>query len=93
MYVFGCMIASVAVTAYALDSYPTGSGEVSGFINFSRIIGGFAVGYFQQSWGKSAGYNVSFGIQAALIAIGLIFLICINIFGVRMRKWGGSLEA
>jgi hypothetical protein len=44
MYVIGRMVASVAVTAYALDSYPTGSGKVSGFINFARIIGGFSVG-------------------------------------------------
>lgn len=43
MFVFGCMVASVAITAYALDSYPTGSGEVSGLINLSRIMGGFAV--------------------------------------------------
>jgi hypothetical protein len=64
MYVFGCMVASVAVRAYALDSYPTGSGEVSEFINFARIIGGFSVGYFQQPWGESEGFNVSFGIQA-----------------------------
>lgn len=29
MYVFGYMTMSVAITAYALDSYPSGSGEVS----------------------------------------------------------------
>ena len=28
-YVFGVMIASVGITAYVLDCYPTGSGEVS----------------------------------------------------------------
>lgn len=45
MYVFGCMIASVAITAYALDSYPTASGEVSSLINLFRLLGGFSVGY------------------------------------------------
>ncbi len=92
MYVFGCMIASVAVTAYALDSYPNGSGEVSGFINFARIIGGFSVGYFQQPWGENEGFNVSFGIQAVLIVVGLSVLIFVHIFGPRMRRWGGALN-
>jgi len=40
MFVFGAMI---AITAYALDSYPTASGEVSSLINLARLIGGFSV--------------------------------------------------
>ena len=44
MFVFGCMVASVAITAYALDSYPTAAGEVSALINFARLVGGFSVG-------------------------------------------------
>ena len=36
MYVFGVMLATVAVTAYALDSYPNASSEVSGLLNFAR---------------------------------------------------------
>jgi hypothetical protein len=67
LFVFGCMVASVAVTAYALDSYPTGSGEVSGFINSARTVGGFSVGYFQQLWGAQVGFDASFGTQAALV--------------------------
>jgi hypothetical protein len=92
MFVFGCMVASVSITAYALDSYPTGPGEVSGLINFSRIIGGFAVPYFQQSWGLADGYDVSFGIQATLVAVALGTLVCIHIFGARLRAWGGTLD-
>ena len=55
LYAGGVMIASVAITAYLLDSYPTGSGEVNCFLNFARTIGGFAVGYFQQPWGARNG--------------------------------------
>ena len=44
MFAFGCMVASVAITIYALDSYPTASGEISSLINFARLIGGFSVG-------------------------------------------------
>jgi hypothetical protein len=38
MYVVGVMVASVAVTAYVLDCYPTASGEVSALVNLSRTI-------------------------------------------------------
>lgn len=41
MYVFGVMIVSVAITAYALDCYPTGSAEVSAFVENSRVASGF----------------------------------------------------
>ena len=36
MYVFGVMLATVAITAYALDSYGSASSEVSGLLNFAR---------------------------------------------------------
>jgi hypothetical protein len=44
MYVFGCMVASVAIQSYILDSYSTAAGEVASLINFARLIGGFSVG-------------------------------------------------
>jgi len=40
MFVCGVMIAGVGITAYVLDCYPTGSGEVSCFMNFARCFGG-----------------------------------------------------
>jgi hypothetical protein len=92
MYVVGVMTASVAITAYCLDAYPSGSAEVNCFLNFSRTIGGFAVGYFQQPWGEKSGYGVSFGVQAAIVANALIILGCIQIFGERMRARGGQLK-
>ena len=92
MYLFGCMMASVATTSYALDSYPSGPGEVAGFINFARIIGGFSVGYFQLPWGVAVGYNSSFGTQAGIISFAVMLLICIHVYGARLRKWGGAVE-
>jgi len=44
MYVFGIMVSSVAITAYALDSYPSAPGEISALINLARLLGGFSVG-------------------------------------------------
>ncbi|KAK6341494.1 hypothetical protein TWF696_008567 [Orbilia brochopaga] len=92
MYVFGVMIASVAITAYALDSYPTASGEVSSLLNFARGIGGFSVGYFQQPWGAKTGYDVSFGTQAAIVAVALGVLLILRVYGKQMRIWGGPLH-
>lgn len=91
IYVFGVMCASVAITAYALDAYPAAAGEVSAFLNFARTIGGFTVGYFQAPWGEASGYGVSFGIQAVVVAVALGILICVNVFGQRMREKGGPV--
>ena len=44
MYVFGAMLSSVAITAYALDAYPSAPGEVAALINLARLLGGFSVG-------------------------------------------------
>ena len=92
MYVFGVMIASVAITAYALDCYPNGSGEVSGFVNFARTASGFSVGYFQQPWGDKSGYGVSFGIQAVIVAVAAVVLTALFFFGERLRAKGGPLK-
>ena len=91
MYVFGVMTASVAITAYVLDAYPTASPEVAGLLNFSRVLGGFTVGYYQSPLGGAIGYGSSFGIQAAIVALGLIFIICLQRFGRRLRHRGGPV--
>lgn len=92
MYVFGVMCASVAVTAYALDCYPSAAGEVSAFLNFARTVGGFAVGYFQQPWGQRSGYATSFGVQAVFVAVAVAILVVLHVFGPRMREKGGALK-
>jgi hypothetical protein len=92
MYVFGVMVASVATTAYALDCYPTASGEVSAFVNFARTVGGFSVGYFQMPWGLKSGYDVSFGIQAAIVAVATLVLTFIFFYGEKLRQRGGPLH-
>lgn len=62
------------------------------FMNFARTIAGFSVGYFQAPWGAATGYDVSFGIQAAIVALATGLLICIQIFGGRWREKGGPLK-
>ncbi|KAI9840564.1 MAG: hypothetical protein M1837_001544 [Sclerophora amabilis] len=91
MYVFGVMTASVAITAYDLDCYPSGSGEVAGLLNFGRVVGGFSVGYFQLPWAQKSGYGLSFGLQALIVAVAFLIIIVLQIYGPRLRAKGGPL--
>lgn len=86
MFVVGCMTMSVAVTAYTLDAYPMASAEIGGWINFSRTIGGFSVGFFQTPWAEKVGAAVSFGTQAATVAVAAIPVLLVHIWGMRLRR-------
>ncbi|GAA5982591.1 hypothetical protein JCM11641_002593 [Rhodosporidiobolus odoratus] len=92
MYAVGVMISSVAVSTYLLDCFPTASGEASAAINLARTIGGFATGYFNVQWGMKSGYDVSFGIQAAIVGFATLLVAGLMIFGERIRKAGGPLH-
>lgn len=91
IFTFGVMTTSVAVTTYAIDAYPTAPGEVSGYINFMRVIGGFSVGYFQQPWGLAVGYAASFGTQAAIVAIALVPFTILYKYGNVLRSKGKQI--
>ncbi|KAF7554453.1 hypothetical protein G7Z17_g2925 [Cylindrodendrum hubeiense] len=92
LHSFGIMTASVAVTAYVLDSYPTAPAEVSGWSNFARAIGGFGVGYFQQPWGAKVGYDASFGTQAAIVAVGVVIVGIVHRYGHSLRLKAGPVR-
>ncbi|KAK3115288.1 hypothetical protein LTR53_005511 [Teratosphaeriaceae sp. CCFEE 6253] len=93
MNVFGVMLNSVAVTAYALDSYPLAPAEVGGWINFMRVAGGFSVGYFQQPWGAKVGFDASFGTQAAIVGFSGLFVAIAHVFGHRLRVRAGPITS
>lgn len=93
LYVFGIMITTVAVSAYNLDSYPEGSGEVAAWVNFGRTTGGFIVSYFQVQWAERTGTEASFGTQAGICAaMFLFFVVTLQIWGKRLRMWAGPLD-
>lgn len=48
IYSFGIMLSSVAVTSYVTDAYPEIPADVAGWINFGRVAGGFAIGFYQE---------------------------------------------
>lgn len=92
MHTCGLVILSVTTFAYAVDSYPTASAEIAGWISFIRVAGGFSVGYYQQPWGAAIGYDRSFGTQAALVGVGVLAVAVIHKFGHRLRIKSGDIK-
>ena len=92
LYVFGIMIITVAVSAYNLDSYPEGSGEVAAWVNMSRTTGGFIVSYFQIQWAEELGAVSSFSTQAGICAAMFLLVIFLQFYGKRLRQWSGPLD-
>ena len=86
LYVFGVMVTTVGLNSYNLDCFPNASGEVSCWLNMSRVLGGFIISYFQVSWAESMGTKKSFGIQAAILS-GAAFILPV------LMKWGKTLRA
>ncbi|PBK67375.1 MFS general substrate transporter, partial [Armillaria solidipes] len=80
------MINTVAIYAYCNDCFPKHQGEISALINLARVLGGFAVAYFQVPWAEKHGALQTFGCEAAIVA-GLFVLIipAIQIHGRSLR--------
>ncbi|EIN09141.1 MFS general substrate transporter [Punctularia strigosozonata HHB-11173 SS5] len=81
------MINTVAIYAYANNCFPKHQGEVSGLINLSRTLGGFAVAYFQVPWATKHGALQTFGVEAAIVT-GLFVLIvpALQLKGADLRR-------
>ncbi|KAK0192766.1 major facilitator superfamily domain-containing protein [Armillaria mellea] len=72
------MINTVAIYAYCNDCFPKHQGEISALINLARVLGGFAVPYFQVPWAEKHGALQTFSCQAAYMdgvyeSVGLIY--------------------
>ncbi|KNZ81415.1 hypothetical protein J132_00654 [Termitomyces sp. J132] len=68
------MINTVAVYAYLNDCFPKHQGEVSALVNLARVLGGFAVAYFQVPWAAKNGALQTFGVETAIVT-GLFILV------------------
>ncbi|PLW14193.1 hypothetical protein PCANC_00168 [Puccinia coronata f. sp. avenae] len=68
----GIMITTVAILNYLNNSFFF-PGEISALMSQARILGGFAVPYFQIEWASKKGALQSFGCEAAIQA-GLFLL-------------------
>lgn len=91
MQVAGIMIATTAVNAYLLDSYPEGSGEVGAWIVVGRTLGGFMAVYIEITWVTAAGPKTALGIQAAITVAAAMIPAFLQVFGARIRKAQGPM--
>lgn len=85
LYVCGVMLASVVVSAYLLECFPQRAADVSALLNFFRSVGGFQVGYYEMQWGVSMGFDKSFGVQSGIVAIALLIIVVLQVFGKKLR--------
>jgi hypothetical protein len=59
---------------------------MSALLNHFRVLGGFAVPYFQIEWALSRGAHVVFGVEAAIVTgLFLIFIPFLQWKGKAMR--------
>ncbi|OBZ77237.1 hypothetical protein A0H81_02049 [Grifola frondosa] len=81
------MINTVAVYAYCNDCFPTKQGEISAWLNFARIVGGFGVAFFQVPWATRSGALEVFGVEAAIV-VGLFLLVvpALQLKGALLRE-------
>ena len=92
MQVAGIMIATTAVNAYLLDSYPEGSGEVGAWINVGRTLGGFMATYIEIPWVERAGTAKVFGIQTGITVAAAIIPLLLQLFGKKIRQAQGRMQ-
>lgn len=92
MHNFATIITTTAVSAYLLDSYPEASGECAAWLNFSRTLGGFIVGYIQINWATKAGTQTEYGIQSAIMAAAFLVIVFLQFFGHKLRQAQGPLK-
>ena len=59
---------------------------------FGRVACGFTVPYFQLQWGLSEGFDVTFGIQAGIVAGSFMLAAMIQYFGPRLRRKAGPVS-
>lgn len=92
MQVVGIMIATTAINAYLLDSFPEGSGEVGAWIVVGRTLGGFMATYIEIPWVFEAGAETAFGIQTAITAAAILVPLFLQLFGKKIRRWQGPMK-
>ena len=90
--IVGIMIATVALSAYLLDAYPEGSGEVGAWIVVGRTMGGFMATYVEIDWVIASGPLRVCGAQTGIVAAASILILVLGLFGKRLRRAQGRME-
>ena len=89
---FAAIVTTTAVGSYLIDAYPEASGESAAWLNFSRTLGGFVVGYFQIGWASSAGTQTAYGIQSGIMGAAFMVIVALQFGGKRLRSLQGPLN-
>lgn len=91
MQCFGVMIVTTAISAYLLDCYPEGSGEVSAWVTASRNWAGFMSAYIQIEWVERGAPARALGAQAGITLASMLFILALQMwgkgFGVYKPAW------
>ncbi|WAR59455.1 hypothetical protein PtB15_11B95 [Puccinia triticina] len=81
----GIMISTVSALNYLNNSFFF-PGEISALMSQARVLGGFAVPYFQIEWASKKGALQSFGCEAAIqAALFLLIVPFVQIKGEKLR--------
>lgn len=90
--VCGIMIATTALNAYLLDSYPGASGEVAAWLVVGRTMGGFMAVYIEIKWVTASGPEKVFGIQGAITVAASVIIAILQVYGKRIRLAQGKMD-
>ena len=90
--VVGIMIATVALSAYLLDAYPEGSGEVGAWIVVGKTMGGFMATYIEIDWVIKSGPVGTFAAQTGITAAAGLIVLALGLFGKRLRMAQGRMS-
>ncbi|PWW79971.1 MFS transporter [Tuber magnatum] len=85
-YIWSLMISTVATSAYVLDCFPGSSAAASALLNFTRVLHGFLVPFFQNKWANAVGANWSFGTQAIVCVLAFGVIPLVQRYGKRWRE-------
>ncbi|KAI9690986.1 MAG: hypothetical protein M1822_008606 [Bathelium mastoideum] len=87
----GIMVATTAVSAYLLDCFPEGAGEINAWVSIGRAWGGFMATYIQLPWVQKMGSAKAMGIQTAITAVAALIIVFLQIFGPKIRAAQGRM--
>ncbi|KAI9710563.1 MAG: hypothetical protein M1820_002699 [Bogoriella megaspora] len=87
----GIMIATTAVSAYLLDAFPEGAGEINAWVSIGRAWGGFMATYVQIPWVEKIGSAKAMGIQTAITGAAALIIVFLQIYGKRIRIAQGRM--
>ena len=86
------VITTASLGAYLIDAYPDAAGETGAWLNMSRTMGGFILGYVQIPWANKIGTTNEYGIQAGIAGVAFSIVVLLQVYGKRWRLRQGPLR-